>query len=71
MKEVTITLTVEEIEFIQKALSTHRINRQDRADHLAEHNKTGINTKLIERNRRAAKECDRLFDKLYDSVENS
>lgn len=71
MKEITITLTVEEIELIQEALSTHKINRQNCADHLADHNKTGINTKMIERNRRVANECDRLFDKLYDSAVNN
>lgn len=71
MKEITITLTVEEIELIQEALSTHQIHRQNYADHLAEHNKTGINTKTIERNRRVAKECGMLFDKLYDSIVNN
>lgn len=66
-----ITLTVEEIELIQEAISTHKINCQNYADHLAEHNKTGINTKTIDRNRRIAKECDMLFDKLYDSIVNN
>ena len=71
MKEITITLTVKEIELIQEALSTHRINRQNYADHLAEHNKTGINTKTIERNRRVARECNTLFGKLYDNIVNN
>lgn len=68
MKEFTITLTSEEVELLQISLSETGLNAELRADHLARHNKTGINTASINAKREQKRNCDNLWQKLYDAT---
>ena len=67
MKTIAIELTAREIEVLQICLCSQRMILEDRVAILANHNKTGINTKVIENKRKCMNECDRLFDKLYEA----
>lgn len=67
MKQFSITLTESEIEALQICLMNSEAMYLQQADDLSEHNKLGINTKLIERKRGSARECERLI-KLFDAI---
>lgn len=67
MKTYTVELTAKDIEVLQIALCAERLNLEEKVDRLECHNKTGINTKLIEVSRERMKDCDRLFSLLYDA----
>lgn len=72
MKQFSITLTESEIEALQNCLCYTKLAYEQEANHLSEHNKTGINTKLIEKKRERANELEKIFNKLYDSsMENN
>lgn len=66
MKEYTVTLTEKEINAIMTALSSHVLELMKRADHLSDHNKTGINTQKIKDFRDWSDFEDKIWDKLYD-----
>lgn len=71
MKEFNITLTEAEIEFLQICLCHVQLDLNNEADYLREHNKTGINTRSIERKRERARECEKIWHKLYDCAKIS
>lgn len=66
MKEYTITLTESEIEAIRIALSDDSLYYLARVNYLNEHNKTGLNTELIEKIRDAAHRFSAVNAKLVD-----
>jgi len=66
MKQYNITLTEIELQQLTLALSAAKIRMDIEADHLAEHNTTGINTRKIESKRRLSKAYENLFDKMMD-----
>jgi hypothetical protein len=66
MKQYTVNLTEAEITTLKIALSAAKIRAEEKADRLAEHNKTGINTDRIDGERAMAKAYDNLFDKLFE-----
>lgn len=66
MKEYQITLTEREIEVLRISLCETSLNLERTANTLEQHNRTGINAKAIEMKRECAKECDTLWNKLFD-----
>ena len=67
MKTFTVELTAREIEVLQICLCEEHLILEEKVAHLMNHNKTGINTKVIEKKRNCMEECDRLFTKLYEA----
>lgn len=68
MKELTITLTKEEIELLQISLCETALNLEREADQLENHNQSGINTNSIKSKREHKKSCDALWLKLYTTA---
>lgn len=66
-KEITITLTPEEIECLEISIVSEQGILRDKIDNLSEHNKTGINTKSINQKRAFIEKLEKLYDKLYEA----
>lgn len=64
-KEITINLTLEEIEALQISICANQIDLKESIDHLKEHNKSGINTNMIRKKAELINKLDLLFDKLH------
>lgn len=71
MKQFNITLTESEIEALLISLCHVQIDLHNEVDSLREHNKSGINTRRIEKKCERIRECEKLWLKLYDSTKNS
>jgi len=65
-KTYRIELTEEEFGTLINALDIAALWYGERADRLAEHNSTGVNTKAIEYRRDASQKCDDLWCRLYE-----
>lgn len=71
MKNINITLTEAEIEILQISLCETVLNLDSSIDKLNEHNRTGVNTSLINAKRERKNDCDNLWLKLYRAQESA
>ena len=65
MKSITINLTEKEIEALQISIFANKLKLEEDVERLKEHNRSGINTKLIKKKGERIEELYELFDKLY------
>ena len=70
MKEITIKLTAREIDVLHIALCALEIKTTKDIEVLEEDNGSGTHDELIAKKKERIRECDALWQKLYDAENN-
>lgn len=70
MKEITIKLTAREIDTLHIALCALEIKTTKDIEKLEQDNESGIHTGRIALKKDRIKECEALWEKLYDAGQN-